>query len=122
MEESELLELGLWDSLNMQLQASATRDRAALPPPPPPPPSLAPEPKPQVGWRHAVWKSPPHAPPIQVHLDWLGLHRALDASTDAAKVPRNVAGQITGCGEITLNFHRHKLLECVVLTCLVGEN
>jgi hypothetical protein len=52
MEESELLELGLWDGLGTQLQASATSDRAAAPMPPPPPP--APDP-------HAVWESPPRA-------------------------------------------------------------
>jgi hypothetical protein len=52
MEESKLLELGLWDGLGTQLQASMTSDRAAPPPPPPPPPTL--EPEPQVGWGHAV--------------------------------------------------------------------
>jgi hypothetical protein len=56
MEKSELLELGLWDSLNVQLQAFAIGGRTVPPPPPHPPP--APEPKPQVGWGHVVWESP----------------------------------------------------------------
>jgi hypothetical protein len=44
MEESNLLELGLWDGLGTQLQASTICDRAAppLPPPPPPAPELEP--------------------------------------------------------------------------------
>jgi hypothetical protein len=88
MEESKLLELGLWDGLGTQLQASMAGDRAAPPPPPPPPPT--PEPEPQVGWGHAVYESPPHAPPIQVHWGpgW-GY-----ASTDSA--PSTAAGSGAG--------------------------
>jgi hypothetical protein len=53
MEQSELIELGQWEGLGVQLHASATGYRA-VPPPPPPPPPAQPAPEPPVGWGHAV--------------------------------------------------------------------
>jgi hypothetical protein len=68
MEESEL---GLWDGLGAQLQASVTGDQAAPPPPPPP------TPEPQAGWGLVVWELP--------QVNWgLGPRRALDASPATA--------------------------------------
>jgi hypothetical protein len=49
IEESELLGLGQWAGLGVQLAASASMSRVAPPPPPPPPP--APEPQP---WGYTV--------------------------------------------------------------------
>jgi hypothetical protein len=67
MEHSELNELGQWEGLGVLLHASSSDDCAAPPPAPPPPPP----PEPPIGWGHAVWESPPRAPPIQLHL-WGG--------------------------------------------------
>jgi hypothetical protein len=69
MEQSELLELGQWDGLGVQLHTSASADRAALPPPPPSPAQPAPQP-----WGYAIWESLPCAPPVQLHVwgEWPG--------------------------------------------------
>jgi hypothetical protein len=51
IEESELVELGNWVGLGVQLAAFASTSRAALPPPPPPPPPPALERQP---WGYTV--------------------------------------------------------------------
>jgi hypothetical protein len=78
IERSALIELGQWEGLGVQLHASDNGD-VVMPPPP--------EPAAPAGWGHAVWESPPHAPPAP--LDGWGYDKQpqLQALTTASRVP-----------------------------------